>query len=84
LTGTLEKRFNLSETQTLRGKVRAKTGTLSEPVSVSSLAGYVYHPVHGLLAFAILQNGIVGKKQPGIDVLREMQDRTVAGFLKYL
>jgi D-alanyl-D-alanine carboxypeptidase/D-alanyl-D-alanine-endopeptidase (penicillin-binding protein 4) len=84
LNGTLEKRFDAKNTLLLRGKVRAKTGTLSEPISVSSLAGYVHHPVHGLLAFAIMQNGIEGKKQPGIDILREVQDRAVADFLKFL
>jgi D-alanyl-D-alanine carboxypeptidase/D-alanyl-D-alanine-endopeptidase (penicillin-binding protein 4) len=84
LNGTLEKRFGKQDTQSLQGKVRAKTGTLSEPISVSSLAGYVYHPVHGLLAFAILQNGVEGKKQPGIDALRNMQDHAIADFLKYL
>ncbi|MEZ4742740.1 MAG: D-alanyl-D-alanine carboxypeptidase/D-alanyl-D-alanine-endopeptidase [Bdellovibrionota bacterium] len=82
LTGTLKKRFLDKSYKDLIGKIRAKTGTLQEPISVSSLAGYVNHPIHGLLAFAIIQNGISGKKQPSIDELRRQQDKQVSAILK--
>ncbi len=54
-TGTLKKRFKGSDV--MDGMVRAKTGTLTQPVAVSTLAGYMGHPKHGMLAFAILNNG---------------------------
>ena len=55
--GTLEDRFKGKRLKHLVGKVRAKTGTLTKPISVSSLAGYMGHPKHGMLAFAIIENG---------------------------
>jgi D-alanyl-D-alanine carboxypeptidase/D-alanyl-D-alanine-endopeptidase (penicillin-binding protein 4) len=79
--GTLKKRFDDPGMKLLSGKVRAKTGTLSQPVSVSSLAGYVRHPVHGLVAFAIVQNGIPGRNQPSIDGLRRSQDAMLLSFM---
>ena len=40
----------------LRGKVRAKTGTLSHPYGISSLAGYCQGANGHLLAFAIMDH----------------------------
>lgn len=82
--GTLKDRFNLKETKFLQGQIRAKTGTLSEPVTVVSLAGYLRHPRHGLVAFAIIENGVSKKPQPSIMSLRERQDRVLARFMQYL
>lgn len=79
--GTLKNRFDEPGTSMLSGKVRAKTGTLTQPVSVSSLAGYVRHPKHGFVAFAIIQNGIPGKPQPAIDGLRRSQDALLLSFM---
>lgn len=79
--GTLKKRFGKSETEGLKGLVRAKTGTLSEPVSVAGLAGYFRHPKHGMVAFTILENGNQGKAQPSISDLRERQDKAVVAFM---
>ena len=79
--GTLKKRFGKAETESLKGLVRAKTGTLSEPVSVAGLAGYFRHPKHGMVAFAILENGNQGKTQPSITDLRERQDKVVVAFM---
>jgi len=81
--GTLKDRFKKSKFRGLIGNVRAKTGTLTEPVSASSLAGYVRHPVHGMVAFAIIQNGITGKKQPSIGALRDSQEESLLFFLNY-
>ena len=72
--GTLEKRFNSGITSKLQGKIRAKTGTLTQPYSVSSIAGYAHHKIHGLIVFSIIQNGLKGKKQPGILDLQEKQE----------
>ena len=48
--GTLGKRFRGEE---LKGRIRAKTGTLSH---VSALGGYLEHPRLGRLAFTVLVN----------------------------
>ena len=42
--------------QKLRGKVRAKTGTLSHPYGISSLAGFCEGPDGHTLAFAIMDS----------------------------
>ncbi|MBQ49939.1 MAG: D-alanyl-D-alanine carboxypeptidase/D-alanyl-D-alanine-endopeptidase [Zetaproteobacteria bacterium] len=80
--GTLRKRFSKRETHKFRGLIRAKTGTLSQPFSVSSIAGYLRHETHGLVAFAILENGLSGRAQPSILDIRERQDFALAWFHK--
>ena len=82
--GTLKKRFDVMSTQSAIGKVRAKTGTLTQPVTVSSLAGYLRHPQHGWIAFAIMQNGKSRKRQPSVLDLRAKQDKAVTQMLKAL
>ena len=84
MNGSLKKRFKKARMKPLLGKVRAKTGTLTQPVSVSSLAGYMYHKKHGLLAFSIIQNGFFGKKQPNILVMRQAQELGLIKILKKL
>ncbi len=83
INGTLEKRFSSkSPTALLQGKVRAKTGTLTRPVSVSSLAGFFHHPKHGMVAFAMLQNGKTGHKQPSILDLQLSQEMAILKLWK--
>lgn len=77
--GTLHDRFDENRG---KGVVRAKTGTLTAPVSVASLAGYVRHQSHGLVAFAIIENGSPGYKQPSLYDLRKRQDKALETFLK--
>ena len=84
LTGSLKDRFRTKETAPLVGFVRAKTGTLSRPVSVSTIAGYIEHPTHGTLAFAILQNGRRKTAQPNILEMRRKQDISLQKVLQYL
>jgi D-alanyl-D-alanine carboxypeptidase/D-alanyl-D-alanine-endopeptidase (penicillin-binding protein 4) len=81
LTGTLEKRFKKLGDGEIQGLVRAKTGTLSQPVSVSSLAGYMGHPKHGMLAFAILNNGQSPGNQPSVADFRRRQDQALYEIL---
>ncbi len=83
IDGTLKKRFTKAKFRDLIATVRAKTGTLTEPVSVSSLAGYIRHPRHGLVSFAIIQNGVKRKKQPSIEVLRDSQEEALLYFLNH-
>ena len=80
--GTLEDRFNSSSFKNLVGYVRAKTGTLSRPVSVSALAGYMGHPKHGMIAFAILDNGKPKAGQPSILDLRARQETALNIIMK--
>ena len=42
INGSLKKRFKEARLRSVLGKIRAKTGTLTQPVSVSNLAGYMY------------------------------------------
>ncbi|MFW7381819.1 MAG: D-alanyl-D-alanine carboxypeptidase/D-alanyl-D-alanine endopeptidase [Oligoflexus sp.] len=75
--GTLSNRFKSGNLLKLHGIVRAKTGTLTSPVSVSSLAGYLHHPQHGLIAFAIIENGVPKKAQPSIVDLQYRQEEAL-------
>ena len=80
--GTLKDRFRRASTRHLKGKIRAKTGTLTDPFLVSSLAGYFQHPKHGLCAFAIIQNGKQGRRSRlKLGNLRDFQDRLVSEFM---
>jgi serine-type D-Ala-D-Ala carboxypeptidase/endopeptidase (penicillin-binding protein 4) len=73
--GTLKKRVKNSEE--LQGVIRAKTGTLTEPITVASIAGYFRHPQEGWIAFVILSNGQQGRSQPGLVGLRAKQDKAL-------
>lgn len=79
--GTLKKRFGKGDTETLKGLVRAKTGTLSDPISVAGLAGYYRHPKHGMVGFCIIENGSEGKAQPPIADLRDRQDKVLVALM---
>lgn len=79
--GTLKKRFGKGETADLKGLIRAKSGTLTEPVSVAGLAGYFRHPKHGICAFTLLENGQKGESQPSITDLRDKQDQVLVAFM---
>ncbi|MFN0103597.1 MAG: D-alanyl-D-alanine carboxypeptidase/D-alanyl-D-alanine-endopeptidase [Bryobacteraceae bacterium] len=64
--GTLSRRF-VSAAE--KGRIRAKTGTLSH---VSALGGYLEHPMHGRLAFTVLVNNyntLSSEVRQGIDKL---------------
>jgi D-alanyl-D-alanine carboxypeptidase/D-alanyl-D-alanine-endopeptidase (penicillin-binding protein 4) len=79
--GTLKKRFGKGDTAELRGLIRAKSGTLTVPVSVAGLAGYFRHPKHGICAFTLLENGRSGESQPSITDLRDKQDQVLVAFM---
>lgn len=66
--GTLSERFT---DVALRGRVRAKTGSMS---GVSNLAGYVETPDHTILSFSIMMEGLVGSTEPS----RNLQERIVS------
>jgi D-alanyl-D-alanine carboxypeptidase/D-alanyl-D-alanine-endopeptidase (penicillin-binding protein 4) len=77
--GTVKKRLKQSED--LAGLIRAKSGTLTEPITVAALAGYFRHPKEGWVSFSIISNGRDGKPQPGLGELRNLQDNVLKGIL---
>jgi D-alanyl-D-alanine carboxypeptidase/D-alanyl-D-alanine-endopeptidase (penicillin-binding protein 4) len=81
-SGTLERRFKGAKHQNIHGMVRAKTGTLSEPYAVSTLAGYLGHPKHGALAFAFLNNGSRASNSTSLTEFRKRQDEALLKLIE--
>lgn len=79
-SGSLKKRFDKHKVQVLKGLVRGKTGTLSDPLLVSSLAGYFSHPEHGLVAFALLSNEKHGANAMTMEDLHSLQEERIASL----
>lgn len=73
--GTLKKRMKKADT--LAGMIRAKSGTLTEPITVAGMAGYFRHPTEGWVSFVMLGNGHEGGGQPGLLDVRNLQDETL-------
>lgn len=76
--GTVKKRFNKQSERHLKNFVRAKTGTLSEPVDAVSLGGYVQRPNGKWIAFAAIVNGTQKVPSLGLDNIRAALDDSVA------
>jgi D-alanyl-D-alanine carboxypeptidase/D-alanyl-D-alanine-endopeptidase (penicillin-binding protein 4) len=76
--GTLRKR--MSRDDGMAGQIHAKSGTLTEPITVASLAGYFRHPKEGWVSFVMIGNGREGKGQPGLQDLRSLQDDVLKGI----
>ncbi len=74
-TGSLKNRFLNKDVAKLRGRLRAKTGSLTSPVVVSALSGFLSDEKDDLLLFTILQNGMLAKTQPDLQSLHEAQER---------
>ena len=79
--GTLKKRFSSSSEKHLQGRLRAKTGTLSEPVHVSALGGYSRLRNGDWVSFAIIVNGIKSKPQIDLKNIRDAIDSDLAKVL---
>ncbi len=77
--GTLKKR--LKNADALAGQIRAKSGTLTEPITVAALAGFFRHPKEGWVSFAMIGNGRPGKGQPDLTQIRTLQDNVLKGLL---
>lgn len=76
--GTVKKRFSKESERHLQNFVRAKTGTLSEPVDAVSLGGYVQRPNGRWIAFAAIVNGTQKVPSLGLDNIRSALDDCVA------
>ncbi len=70
--GTLKKR--VKKLDSMVGQIHAKSGTLTEPITVAALAGFFRHPKEGWVSFAIISNGREGRSQPGLMDVRNLQD----------
>lgn len=79
--GTLANRFKLKGTRELQGLIRAKTGTLTQPHLVSTLAGFFSHEKHGLVAFAIFSNSQPSKKKLSILDVQYQQELALEEFM---
>lgn len=77
--GTLKKRMKKADT--LAGMIRAKTGTLTEPITVAGMAGYFRHPSEGWVSFVMITNGREGRGQPGLLEMRNLQDDLLKSLL---
>lgn len=73
-TGTLKKRFSHAQKTAFSSSLRAKTGTLSEPVDVISLAGYSRMSNGDWVAFAVAVNGTPSKPSLGADRAKQAID----------
>ncbi|MCX6116809.1 MAG: D-alanyl-D-alanine carboxypeptidase/D-alanyl-D-alanine-endopeptidase [Proteobacteria bacterium] len=78
--GTLKKR--IKNNSDLAGVVRAKTGTLTDPITVAGVAGYFRHPEEGWVAFVMIGNGVEGRGQPGLMDVRNTQDDAIKAIFK--
>ncbi|MCX6124144.1 MAG: D-alanyl-D-alanine carboxypeptidase, partial [Proteobacteria bacterium] len=77
--GTLKRR--IKKAQGLAGMIRAKTGTLTDPIVVAGMAGYYRDPSEGWIGFVMLANGREGRGQPGLQDVRSIQDDTLKTLL---
>ncbi len=73
--GTLKKRGQ--GRKDIFDSVRAKSGTLTEPITVSGLAGIYKHSRYGFVGFCILSNGIKGQGQPSLEELHQFQEALI-------
>jgi D-alanyl-D-alanine carboxypeptidase/D-alanyl-D-alanine-endopeptidase (penicillin-binding protein 4) len=70
--GTLSRR---GFSEAVKPVLRAKTGTLTEPYPVSSLAGYLDHPTSGVIAFSIILND--SNRATGLDKLKILEEKII-------
>ncbi|MEY4065208.1 MAG: hypothetical protein RIR26_1416, partial [Pseudomonadota bacterium] len=79
--GTVKKRFQSEQTKHLRDRLRAKTGTLSEPRDAVGLAGYSRLKSGDWVAFCAIVNGTGKRPNIGIELARETIDEDLGQLL---
>jgi len=79
--GTVKRRFDTDDTRHLRDTVRAKTGTLTEPIDAVGLAGYSRTKSGDWVAFCTLVNGSSRVPTLGVDRIRDAIDADLAVLL---
>jgi D-alanyl-D-alanine carboxypeptidase/D-alanyl-D-alanine-endopeptidase (penicillin-binding protein 4) len=80
--GTLKRRFQSGDAQALIDRVRAKTGTLTEPVEAIGLAGYSKTDSGMWVAFAFLVNGTRVRPGFGVDRVRSAIEADLSALLR--
>ena len=80
-TGTLRQRFSTKSQKHLISRIRAKTGTLQDPVDVNGLGGYFRFKNGQWGAFCILVNGTPQMKHAGIERLKDAIDHDISTLL---
>jgi len=79
--GTVKKRFQSEQTRHLRERLRAKTGTLSEPHDAVGLAGYSRLKDGDWVAFCAIVNGTPKRPSVSIELARETIDEDLGLLL---
>jgi D-alanyl-D-alanine carboxypeptidase/D-alanyl-D-alanine-endopeptidase (penicillin-binding protein 4) len=79
--GTVRRRFDAPGQTHLRDLVRAKTGTLTEPIDAVGLAGYSRTKSGDWVAFCFLVNGSSQRTNLGVDRVRDAIDADLAALL---
>ncbi|MCA2961969.1 MAG: D-alanyl-D-alanine carboxypeptidase/D-alanyl-D-alanine-endopeptidase [Silvanigrellales bacterium] len=79
--GTVRRRFRGPGAAHLKDTIRAKTGTLTEPIDAVGLAGYSRTKVGDWVAFCFLVNGTSGKPNFGVERVRDAIDADLAVLL---
>ena len=79
--GTVKKRFSSEQTKHLRDRLRAKTGTLSEPHDAIGLAGYSRLKDGDWVAFCAIVNGSSKRPNVGIETARDTIDDDLGRLL---
>ena len=79
--GTVKNRFASRNTSHLRDRLRAKTGTLSEPRDAVGLAGYSRLASGDWIAFCTIVNGSDKNPSVGIESARRTIDEDLGELL---
>jgi len=78
---TVRRRFSGRNEQHLQQRVRAKTGTLTEPYDAVSLAGFSRLNSGSSAAFAIIVNGTEKNPAVGVERIRDAMDADLSRLL---
>lgn len=79
--GTVRRRFTGPGSSHLKDTVRAKTGTLTEPIDAVGLAGYSRTKVGDWVAFCFIVNGSSRRSNFGVERVRDAIDADLAVLL---
>lgn len=78
--GTVKKRFSEPGERHLQTRMRAKTGTLTEPVDAVALGGYCRLSNGDWAAFATIVNGTSNKPHFGVSNIHDSVDKDLASI----
>ena len=79
--GTVKNRFSWPGAEHLQSRMRAKTGTLTEPRDAVALGGYTRLKDGDWVAFAVIVNGSENRPSVGVERAKELIDHDLARIL---